>query len=67
MIDEYPGAVWVCSREWIYTAFSRAKKLCVSIGKLETAIKFCRRSSIDKRKTFLTERIEECKKRLQPA
>lgn len=59
VLDEYAGARLVCSREWLYTAISRAKRLCFMVGKLATAQGFCRRSSIEKRKTFLVERIKE--------
>lgn len=57
MLDEYPGAKMVCSREWLYTGISRAKDRCVLIGKRETADSMCRRIALDKRKTFLKERI----------
>ncbi len=57
MIDEYPGARMVCSREWLYTAISRAKLRCVLIGKKSTADRFCRNVAIGKRKTFLKEQI----------
>lgn len=66
MIDDYPGAKMVCSREWIYTALSRAKELCVLIGKKTTADGMCRRPALGKRKTFLRERIlrEQAKREL---
>lgn len=57
LIDEYPGARMVCSREWCYTAISRAKSKCVLIGKKATAEAMCRRVAIGKRKTFLRELI----------
>lgn len=57
LIDEYPGARMVCSREWIYTAFSRAQVKCVVVGKKATADKFCKRIAIWKRKTFLKELV----------
>jgi len=57
MIDDYPGAKMVCSREWIYTAISRAKQQCVLIGKKSTADGMCKRIALGKRKTFLKERI----------
>lgn len=57
MIDDYAGARMVCSREWVYTAISRAKKRCVVIGKKITADTFCRNVAIKKRKTMLRETI----------
>jgi exodeoxyribonuclease V alpha subunit len=57
MIDDYAGARMVCDRSWIYTAISRAKDKCILIGKKSTADAMCQRVAIDKRKTFLRERI----------
>lgn len=57
MLDEYPGARMVCTREWIYTALSRAKSRCIVIGKKSVAESMCRKVGIDKRKTFLRELI----------
>ena len=56
-LDEYPGARRICSREWIYTAISRAKEICLMIGKRSTAEGMCITRAITKRKTFLRERI----------
>lgn len=56
-LDEYPGARLVCSREWLYTAASRAKKVCFLVGKLSTAHGMIAREAIGKRKTFLRELI----------
>lgn len=55
VVDEYPGARMVCSREWWYTAISRAKDACILIGKESTAVAQCRRTAIKLRKTFLAE------------
>lgn len=57
MGDEYPGAKMVCSREWLYTAISRAKQRCVLIGRKATFDAMCRRVALGQRKTLLKERI----------
>lgn len=59
MLDEYPGAKMVQTREYLYTAISRAKKLCICIGKQETATAMVARRALWKRKTFLREQIIE--------
>lgn len=63
LLDEYPGAMRIASREWLYTASSRGKKLAVEIGKEEAARKMIRRVALGDRKTLLRERIahEQCK------
>lgn len=55
MLDDYPGAKRVCDRAWLYTAVSRAKKLCVLIGQEATARRMVRVNRIMERKTFLRE------------
>jgi len=67
MLDDYPGARMVCSREWIYTAISRAKDRQYLIGRKATADAMVRRPAILKRKTFLRERILMEKARLEMA
>lgn len=64
VVDESGGAGQVCSREWIYTAISRAKQCCYLVGPLHVAQNFVRRTAIDKRKTFLAERICELSREL---
>lgn len=57
MLDTYPGALRVASREWIYTAISRAEEFCYLVGAKATADKMARNMSLQKRKTFLRERV----------
>jgi exodeoxyribonuclease V alpha subunit len=57
IIDEYPGAKRLGTREWFLTAISRGKVLTRPIGKVSTAQEFCRKSSLARRKTLLKERI----------
>jgi exodeoxyribonuclease V alpha subunit len=57
LLDEFPGAQRVCSREWLYTGISRAKQKCILVGKKSTADLMCKKVSINKRKTFLAELI----------
>jgi len=61
-LDEYPGAsgqFGVCDRSWLYTAISRAEKLCVLVGTMETAQAICSRRFIWRRKTFMVELLRE--------
>lgn len=58
-IDESGSARRVCSREWIYTAISRAKFACLLVGKLSVALSMCSRRSLIKRKTFLERSIRK--------
>lgn len=61
LIDEYPGARQLCTREYFYTAISRAKTACFLIGKLATAHQCCRKTALSRRKTFLREWLNELK------
>lgn len=58
ILDNYPGAKRVCSREWIYTAISRAKKHCNLIGSRDTLEGMIRRTAINKRTTLLVEQLK---------
>jgi exodeoxyribonuclease V alpha subunit len=58
-LDEYPGARRICSREWLYTAISRAKGVCFMVGKRGIADSMCFQRAITKRKTFLKDLILE--------
>jgi len=57
LADPSPGARRVCTREWIYTAISRASQLCITIGKESVLQQMVARVSLEKRKTFLVEEI----------
>lgn len=49
----------LASREWLYTALTRAKKYCVLIGQNATLFKAIRTSSILKKQTWLAEILKE--------
>jgi ATP-dependent exoDNAse (exonuclease V) alpha subunit len=55
MVDDQAGMV--ATREWLYTAISRASKLCICIGKRSTADRQARKVALAKRVTFLAELI----------
>lgn len=59
MVDEHNGAQRVCTRNWLYTAISRAKVFAVLIGKKYVADAMLGRDGIGRRKTFLVERLAE--------
>jgi len=64
-LDEYPGARRICTREWLYTAISRAKQICLLVGKRGIADSMCMTRAIAKRKTFLRDLIEQRKERVR--
>jgi exodeoxyribonuclease V alpha subunit len=45
----------IASREWLYTAISRAKTLCVLIGDGAEVKRYCQNTILPRRKTFLAE------------
>ena len=59
IIDESAGPIGC--REWIYTAISRASRLCFLVGKMGIALRQAAKSQLGKRKTFLRELIVETK------
>lgn len=59
LVDSYAGAVRLVDRHHIYTGISRAKTLCVTIGRLSILRDAVRKSHMWKRKTFLKETIED--------
>lgn len=48
----------ICTREWIYTAISRAKKLCITIGSWGNLEVMARNAGTSRRKTFLRELLD---------
>lgn len=64
--SEYPCVVLVAdqrnqvtSREWVYTAISRAKRLCVIVGKADLLDAWCRKVVLPLRRTKLAGLIRE--------
>lgn len=55
MIDDSGAANQVCNREWHMTAMSRPERLLVTIGKVRTVDRQCRKVGLRDRKTFLKE------------
>lgn len=58
MLDGYAGARMLCTREWLYTALSRARILSATIGERDVAEAMCRKSGLWNRKTFLVDEIK---------
>ena len=67
VLDDYPGARMVCSREWLYTAISRGKTAVLLLGNKAVADGMVKRPALHKRKTFLAELMREEVARLRPA
>jgi len=55
ILDEQAGPLGC--RELIYTAISRAERLCFLVGKLPTAWKWAAKKTLERRKTFLVDMI----------
>lgn len=45
-------------RTWIYTAISRAREICITVGQFEAVERAIRKETAAKRKTYLQERIQ---------
>jgi exodeoxyribonuclease V alpha subunit len=52
------GGWTVASKSWWYTALSRAKELCILVGRMATVGQQCRREVLRDRKTFLAELLK---------
>src|SRR3990167_4410458 len=59
IVDDYPGANLVCSRQYWYTVFSRAQKLLVVIGRNATLQSHLRKIDSSSRRTLLASKIRE--------
>jgi exodeoxyribonuclease V alpha subunit len=59
LIDSYPGARMVCSRELWVTAISRAEVMPITIGRRDILNRDCQKVALKLRKTFLRELITE--------
>jgi exodeoxyribonuclease V alpha subunit len=51
------GAGKLGSREWIYTALSRARELCIVVGERQELARYVRNVTLPDRKTFLAEML----------
>lgn len=58
VLDDKAGS-FVMGREWMYTAISRARSLCITIGRLGCVRRAVGDPKLTSRKTFLAERIQE--------
>jgi len=66
MLDDSGAAKQVCSREWIYTAISRAKTGCFLVGTYQAALMMSKRVALDKRLTMLSGLMKEKLSELVP-
>lgn len=64
LADEHNSARMVCTRNWIYTGISRAKRAALTIGKRKVVEDMICRDAM-RRKTFLSELILENVRELQ--
>jgi exodeoxyribonuclease V alpha subunit len=65
LIDEHHSASRVQTSNWIYTAISRARDFCVTLGKRSVIQVMLRRDAMNRR-TFLQERIQERLRKATP-
>jgi exodeoxyribonuclease V alpha subunit len=59
VLDDSWSGKSVMGREWIYTALSRARALCITVGQLGLVRAAVASPKLTTRKTFLAERILE--------
>ena len=64
MIDSHSSARMVCSKQWIFTGYSRGKSRLMAIGQYKIALEMCRRDHLSKRRTLLAERIVSLRSRV---
>ena len=64
LVDGSSGGNWIGCRELIYTAISRARDWCMTIGERRTIDKQCRKVSLRVRKTFLAEKTSRAMEEL---
>lgn len=57
--DDYAPAQRIANRAWWYTALSRMQKLVITIGKLQVMRAGCKRLDVERRRTFLGERLKK--------
>lgn len=57
--DESPSAQNVCDAHWWYTALSRTRRACITVGRWSVIRQQCRRQTADRRRTFLMEAIRD--------
>ena len=64
LVDGSSGGNFIGCRELIYTAISRARNWCMTIGERRTIDKQCRKVSLRVRKTFLAEKTSRAMEEL---
>lgn len=57
--DDYAGARMIANRSWWYTAISRAKEICITVGQRRVIHQDCSVVDAHSRRTFLVEGLKE--------